>query len=70
MLLPRKRIMFHALLRRAVERGQARPEAIETLAAEAGPAVVAQRFLAEGPPVPDSYLVSVVDEVVMPLLRA
>jgi AcrR family transcriptional regulator len=67
-LLPRKRI-FHALLQRAVERGQARPEAIETLAAEAGPAMVAQRFLAEGPPVPDSYLVSVVDEVVMPLLR-
>jgi hypothetical protein len=43
---------------------------VETLAAEVGPAMVAQRFLAEGPPVPDSYLVSVVDEVVMPLVRA
>jgi hypothetical protein len=28
-----------------------------------------QRFLAEGAPVPDAYVVSVVDDVVMPLLR-
>ena len=68
-LMPRKR-MFHDLLQRAVDRGEARPDAVETLAAEVGPAMVAQRFLAEGPPVPDSYLVSVVDEVVMPLVRA
>src|SRR6266545_1301222 len=58
------------VLRRAIERGEARPDAIETLAAEVGPAMVAQRFLAEGPPVPDSYLVSVVDDVVIPLVRA
>jgi len=68
-LLPRKRV-FHDLLQRAVERGQARPEAVGTLASEVGPAMVAHRFLAEGPPVPDAYLVSVVDDVVMPLLRA
>ncbi len=68
-LMPRKR-MFRALLQRAVERGEARPDVVETLAAEVGPAMVAQRFLAEGPPVPDSYLVSVVDDLVMPLVRA
>jgi AcrR family transcriptional regulator len=68
-LLPRKR-MFHDVLQRAVERGQARPGAVDTLAADVGPAMVAQRFLNEGPPVPDSYLVSVVDDVLMPLLRA
>jgi AcrR family transcriptional regulator len=68
-LMPRKRL-FHEVLRRAVERGEARPDALETLATEVGPAMVAQRFLAEGPPVPDSYLVSVVDDVVMPLVRA
>jgi AcrR family transcriptional regulator len=68
-LLPRKQI-FHAVLQRAVERGEARPDAVESLAAEVGPAMVAQRFLAEGAPVPDSYLVSVVDGVVMPLVRA
>src|SRR6266498_3965375 len=56
-LMPRKR-MFQEVLHRAIERGEARPDAIETLAAEVGPAMVAQRFLAEGPPVPDSYLVS------------
>jgi hypothetical protein len=67
-LMPRKRL-FHKLLERAVERGEARPDAVDTLAAEVGPAMVAQRFLAEGGPVPDSYLVSVVDDVVMPLLR-
>jgi len=67
-LMPRKRL-FHRLLQRAVERGEARADAVETLAAEVGPAMVAQRFLAEGGPVPDSYLVSVVDDVVMPLLR-
>ena len=29
-----------------------------------------QRFLAEGPPVPDDFVVAVLDEVVLPLLRA
>jgi AcrR family transcriptional regulator len=69
LLVPRKRVL-RDLLQRAVERGEARADAVETLAAEVGPAMVAQRFLAEGPPVPDSYLVSVVDDVVMPLVRA
>ena len=36
---------------------------------EVGPALVMQRFLADGAPVPDEYVVSVVDDVVMPLLR-
>jgi hypothetical protein len=30
---------------------------------------VVQRFLVDGPPVPDDYVVSILDEVVMPLLR-
>jgi AcrR family transcriptional regulator len=69
-LLPRKR-MFHALLERAVERGEARPGVVgvSSLAADVGPAMVAQRYLADGPPVPDEYVVSVVDDIVMPLLR-
>jgi hypothetical protein len=46
-----------------------RPEAASPLVAEVGPALVVQRFLAEGPPVPDDYVVSVVDDVVLPLLR-
>jgi AcrR family transcriptional regulator len=65
---PRKQI-FLALLRRGADRGQVRPEAASPLVAEVGPALVMQRFLAEGPPVPDAYVVSVVDDVVVPLLR-
>jgi AcrR family transcriptional regulator len=65
---PRKQI-FLAVLRRAADRGQVRAEAASQLVAEVGPALVAQRFLADGPPVPDAYVVSVVDDVVMPLLR-
>jgi AcrR family transcriptional regulator len=65
---PRKR-MFLDLLTRGAARGQVRPTAVGQLVAEVGPALVMQRFLAEGAPVPDAYVVSVVDDVVMPLLR-
>jgi AcrR family transcriptional regulator len=65
---PRKR-MFLDLLHRGADRGQVRPTAATQLVAEVGPALVMQRFLAEGAPVPDAYVVSVVDDVVMPLLR-
>jgi AcrR family transcriptional regulator len=65
---PRKR-SFLAVLERAVDRGQARPEAASPLVAEVGLAMVVQRFLVDGPPVPDDYVVSVLDEVVVPLLR-
>jgi AcrR family transcriptional regulator len=67
-LAPRKRI-FLAALERAAERGQVRPEAVNQLVADVGPALVAQRFLAEGAPVPDAYVVSVVDDIVMPVLQ-
>jgi AcrR family transcriptional regulator len=65
---PRKQ-MFLNLLRRAADRGQVRPEAASPLVAEVGPALVMQRFLTDGPPVSDDYVVSVVDDVVLPLLR-
>jgi AcrR family transcriptional regulator len=65
---PRKQ-MFLNLVRRGADRGEVRPEAASPLVAEVGPALVMQRFLAEGPPVPDDFVVSVVDDVVMPLLR-
>ncbi len=64
---PRKR-MFLDLLARGAARGQVRPAAATQLVAEVGPALVMQRFLADGAPVPDEYVVSVVDDVVMPLL--
>ena len=65
---PRKR-MFLDLLARGAARGQVRPAAATQLVAEVGPALVMQRFLADGAPVPDDYVLSVVDDIVMPLLR-
>src|SRR4030095_12989493 len=64
---PRKR-MFLDLLTRGAARGPVRPTGAAQLGSEVGPALVMQRFLAEGAPVPDDYVVSVVDDVVMPLL--
>jgi AcrR family transcriptional regulator len=60
---------FHAVLQRAADRGQLRADAASQLVADVGPAMVVQRFLADGPPVPDDYVVSILDQVVMPLLR-
>ena len=67
-LAPRK-ASFLAVLQRAADRGQVRPDAVTQLVAEVGLAMVVQRFLVDGPPVPDDYVVSVLDEVVLPLLR-
>lgn len=66
---PRKRKMLE-VLRGAVERGEARPEAVSGLVAEVGPAMVIHQLLVNGPPVPDEVVVAIVDEVVVPLLRA
>lgn len=66
-LLPRKRMLI-ALLRRGADRGQVRPEAATPLVAEIGPSMLVQRYLTLGPPVPDEYVLSVVDSVIMPLL--
>src|SRR6266545_4702759 len=65
---PRKEMLI-TILRRGAERGQVRPDAVNQVCAEVGPSMVAQRFMADGPPVPDAYVVSVVDDVVMPMLR-
>jgi AcrR family transcriptional regulator len=65
---PRKRMLL-TVLRRGVERGEIRPGAVNPLVAQVGPAMVLQRFLADRGPVPDAYIVSVVDDVIVPLLR-
>ncbi len=65
---PRKQ-SFRAVLERAVDRGQLRAEAASQLVADVGPAMVVQRFLVDGPPVTDDYVESILDQVVMPLLR-
>jgi AcrR family transcriptional regulator len=67
-LAPRKELLV-TVLRRGVERGQVRPGAVNQLCAEVGPAMVMQRFMTEGGPIPDAFVVSVVDDVVMPMVR-
>lgn len=65
---PRQRMLL-ALLRRGAERGEVRPEAVTLLVAQAGPAMVIYTYLTHGPPVTRRMLKSIVDEVVLPILR-
>jgi AcrR family transcriptional regulator len=65
---PRK-VMMLAVLQRGVQRGEVRPEAVNSIVAEAGPALLVHRLLTYGPPVERAYIYAVLDEVVMPLLR-
>ena len=67
-LATRKELLI-GVLRRGAERGQVRPGAVNHLCAEVGPAMVAQQFMTEGGPIPDAFVVSVVDDVVMPMVR-
>jgi AcrR family transcriptional regulator len=67
-LAPRKASMIE-VLRRGVERGDVRPEALNPVIAEAGPALLVHRLLTNGPPLEEAYIDAVLDEVVMPLIR-
>jgi AcrR family transcriptional regulator len=62
------------LLRAGVLRGEVRPEVTATeqstvLVADVGPAMLIHRHFLEGPDLPDDFVVSVVDEIVLPMLR-
>ncbi|MFF0692745.1 TetR/AcrR family transcriptional regulator [Streptomyces tendae] len=65
---PRENV-FQLILERGVERGEVRSGRLSPLVAELGPAMLVQRFLSDSAPVPDDYLVSVVDELIMPIVR-
>lgn len=65
---PRENI-FRVILERGVERGEIRPGPVSPLVADLGPAMLVQRFLSDSAPVPDDFLVAVVDELIMPLIR-
>ncbi|MDQ1487251.1 MAG: hypothetical protein QOJ62_2944 [Actinomycetota bacterium] len=65
---PRKTMMLE-LLRRAAERGDVRPEAVNPIVAEVGPALLVHRLLLYGPPVDKSFVDAVLDQVVLPLLQ-
>jgi len=58
------------VVQRAMERGELPPGTVTARQLEAGLAVMRFHFLTHGAPVPDHVLVEIVDEVMLPLLRA
>ncbi|MGH8889327.1 MAG: TetR/AcrR family transcriptional regulator [Acidothermaceae bacterium] len=66
---PRK-AMMRGILDRAAARGEINAAAITPLALDVGPALVIHRLLCEGPPVETQFADDVIDQIVMPLLRA
>jgi AcrR family transcriptional regulator len=65
---PRQQMVIDALAR-GRDRGEVRPEAVNASTAEVGPALIVHQYLMHGPPVPDAFVVQLVDNVLMPLLR-
>ena len=57
-----------AALQRGVERGEVRPEAVTPRVASLGPALMSYYCITEKPVVPDDYVASIVDEVMLPLI--
>jgi len=68
-LLPPRKAMMLAILQRAVDRSEVRPEAVTQRIAETGPMLLHGELLQRGAPIRDEAVVSIVDEVLMPLLR-
>jgi AcrR family transcriptional regulator len=58
------------VLRRGAVRGEVRATALTNRIASVGPALLRQYFLVHRPPIPDQVLIEIVDEVVLPLVRA
>ncbi|WP_165978523.1 TetR/AcrR family transcriptional regulator [Actinomadura darangshiensis] len=65
---PVRELLYQAL-GEAAARGEIRPEAATRQIANVGPAVIIYRNLVEGGPMTDDYVASVVDEVLMPIVR-
>ncbi|MFE3633285.1 TetR/AcrR family transcriptional regulator [Streptomyces cellostaticus] len=61
--------VFWRILERGAERGEVRKDSISPLVVGIGPAMLVQRFLSDPSPVPDELLVSVVDDLILPLIR-
>ena len=60
--------VFGLILARGAERGEIPPGAVSPLVADLGPAMLVQRFLGDSAPIPDEFLVAIVDDLIMPLL--
>ncbi|MCW2938985.1 MAG: TetR family transcriptional regulator [Actinomycetia bacterium] len=62
------RQMILDALRRGAERGDVRPEAATRQVAHVGPAMVMYHCLTESADLPDEMLISIVDEILMPIV--
>jgi AcrR family transcriptional regulator len=60
---------FREVFDRAVRRGEIRADAASSVAAEAGAAILVQRWLLQGAHIDEALVTDVVDTVVLPLLR-
>lgn len=65
---PRKHSMLR-ILENGVQRGEVRPEAVTLQVTEVGPAMIFHSVLTEGEPPSDEDIVSLVDNILMPILR-
>ncbi|MGW6690259.1 TetR/AcrR family transcriptional regulator [Streptomyces sp. NPDC054961] len=63
------REMLSQALERGVGQGDVRAEAVTEMAVGIGPSMLIGRVVTEGAPIPDEYVVSLVDDVLMPLIR-
>ncbi|MDQ1695738.1 MAG: hypothetical protein QOJ03_1091, partial [Frankiaceae bacterium] len=68
-LLPQRKAVMIEILQRAAARGEVRADAVTQRIAETGPMLLHGELLQRGSPIPDSAVVAIVDEVLLPLLR-
>jgi len=64
-----RRLALMGLLRRGVERGEVRPDAVSALVADVLPAVLFHRLVLQREPLTECDVSAVVDEVLLPLIR-
>ena len=62
--------LFLDVLRRGAARGEVRTTALTPRIASLGPDLLREYFLVHRPPIPDRALIEMVDDVIIPLIRA
>jgi AcrR family transcriptional regulator len=62
--------LFLTVLRRGAARGEVRTSALTPRIASVGPDLLREYFLVHRSPIPDQVLIEIVDEVLLPLVRA
>jgi AcrR family transcriptional regulator len=65
-----RRAFLLALLRRGVERGEVRPDAVNPLIADVLPAVLTHRVILQREPLTEADIIDIVEQIVIPLISA